>query len=148
MITDWVRESSVADLYCGGGTLGIEALSRGAKSVVFIDRDAQAIATIIDNLKQLDIYKTIEPRSQESYSVLRADIVALTETITSQYGAVIADPPYDQYTEKMIERLPKLVLDGGILVLSHPNEPPELDKMELMKTRKYAAAHISVYVKK
>ena len=140
MIGEYVDGNYVMDLYCGGGTLGIEALSRGAVFALFIDKSGKAVATTNENLKRLGLYGL-------GGGALQADITIIARTATDRYGIVIADPPYDQYEEKMVKYLPRLVLDKGILVLSHPGEAPELKGLTLLKTHRYAAAHISVYIK-
>ena len=140
MIQNRVEGNYVMDLYAGGGTLGIEALSRGAVFAIFLDKSARAIATVNENLRQLGLYGI-------RGGALQADITKIARTATDRYGIVIADPPYDKYEEKMVKYLSRLVLDGGILVLSHPGEPPELRGMTLLKNHTYAAASISVYVK-
>ena len=140
MIGDRVVGNYVMDLYCGGGTLGIEALSRGATFVLFIDKSDRAVATTNTNLMLLGLYGL-------RGGAIQGDLTIVTRTATDRYGVVIADPPYDKYNEKMVKYLPRLVLNGGILVLSHPGEPPELRGVRLDKTRKYAGATISIYIK-
>ena len=140
MIADRIPGNYVMDLYSGGGTLAIEALSRGAVFALGIDKSEVAVRTMNENLKMLDLYGT-------RGSAIKADITIVARTATDRYGVVIADPPYDEFDEKLYKYLPRLVLDGGVLVLSHPGEPPELKGVKLLKTRQYAGAHLSVYVK-
>ena len=151
MISDRIPGNYVMDLYCGGGTLGIEALSRGANFVMFIDNNWEALEVAHDNLEKLGLWGygglTGDPSDIGTGRTLQADIPLVMRTATDRYGVVIADPPYDDYNEKMVKYLPRVVLDGGILVLSHPGEPPELTGVRLVKTRQYARAHISIYAK-
>lgn len=141
MIQDYVDGNFVMDLYCGGGTLGIEALSRGAVFALFIDKSQKAVDTVNENMMKLGMYGF-------KGGAIQGDITMIARTATDRYGVVIADPPYDKYEEKMVKYLPRLVLDGGILVLSHPGEAPEFKELELIQTKQYAAAHISIYKKK
>ncbi|MBQ3413490.1 RsmD family RNA methyltransferase [Candidatus Saccharibacteria bacterium] len=140
MIADRIFGNYVMDLYCGGGTLGIEALSRGAVFTLMIDKSSRAVATANANLMDLGLYGF-------RGGAIQGDLTVIARTATDRYGVVIADPPYDEYNEKMVKYLPRLVLDGGALVLSHPGEPPELKGVRLDKSRKYAGATISIYVK-
>ena len=140
MIFDKIANGRVADLYCGGGTLGIEALSRGANSALFVDNSPRAIEVANENLTKLGIQA---PRGE----AVVADSVTVAQATADQYGVVIADPPYDKYSDKMVKCLPKLMLSGGILVLSHPGEAPELPGLILEKARSYARANISIYRK-
>lgn len=140
MIFDKITSGRVADLYCGGGTLGIEALSRGADFVLFIDKDALATSVVKENLEKLGV---CDGHSR----VIRADIASVVQDITGGYDVVIADPPYDKYSEEMVEFLPSFMSEDGILVLSHPGVAPEVDGLTLEKTRSYAGANISIYRK-
>ena len=144
ILGDRVLGNFVMDLYCGGGTLLIEALSRGARFGIGIDISHDATKVADDNLKRLDLYGV----GFGCGATMQGDITKIARTATDRYGIVIADPPYDKFSEKMVKYLPRLVLDGGILVLSHPtDEPPKLKGINLVDTRKYAGAHLSFYVK-
>ena len=77
--------ATVADLYAGSGALGIEALSRGAASCIFVERDRAALAALRANLKTLGI----EDRAR----VAGSDVLAYAPGITSVDIALI-DPPY------------------------------------------------------
>lgn len=82
---DLVRDAVVADLYAGSGGMGIEALSRGAAEVVFVERDRVALRTLRDNLAALDL----TDRAQ----VVQGDVLARASGIAADL--VLADPPYD-----------------------------------------------------
>lgn len=137
IIMDRIQGKRVVDLYCGGGTLAIEALSRGAKSVIGVDTDKEALNVMKDNLKELGVQG----------EVLRSNVAKFIEETKEQFDLVMADPPYDKYADEMVKNLGNLVSDGGILVLSHPNKSPEIEGMKLEDSRKYAGAHLSFYVK-
>ena len=141
MIAKYLPGAFILDAFAGSGALGIEALSRGANFVLFIEKDYRASKMINDNLQDLGIDKA-------KVTVLKEDVYRVMENITDKFTVVLADPPYDKYDEQRIKLLARAVADqGGILVLSHPGEPPALPGLELQKTHKYAAAHLSVYVK-
>ncbi|MBO7657657.1 RsmD family RNA methyltransferase [Candidatus Saccharibacteria bacterium] len=144
MISNYIPGATVLDLYCGGGTLGIEAISRGAAADFAIDIDRHAVLTAAANMVELGIFEI-------SASALQGDAVEIalkpSEGATRHFDIVFADPPYDLYREEMAKGLPNLVKKGGILVLSHPGDAPVLQGMELIKTRAYAKAHISIYSK-
>lgn len=140
MLAGEIQDKRVADLFCGGGTLGIEALSRGADFTWFVDKSERATTAVRQNLADLGV-------NEAASGVLRADVAAAVRSATERYDVVIADPPYDKYSEDMLRELPNIVTDGGMVVVSHPGEAPELPEMELLKTRKYAGASISIYRK-
>jgi 16S rRNA (guanine966-N2)-methyltransferase len=82
---DLVRDAIVADLFAGSGALGIEALSRGAAEVIFVERDRTALRTLRDNLGSLGL----DARSR----VVQGDVLVASGSITADL--VLADPPYD-----------------------------------------------------
>ncbi|MBR3236240.1 RsmD family RNA methyltransferase [Candidatus Saccharibacteria bacterium] len=141
MIFDCVNDSQVLDLFCGGGTLGIEALSRGAKSVTFVDNSGKVMAVVKKNCLDLEI-------NSEKWKTVVLDANSFAMASKNQYDLVLADPPYDTYTPEMVENLPKLVKQGGTLVLSHPGAAPDFSEMQLLKARKYANANLSIYIKR
>lgn len=124
---------SVLDVFAGSGALGIEAISRGAMRVVFVEKNAAAARIIHENLAELGA----------SGEVITGDISNVI--LAEKFDIVIADPPYDNFEIAKISPLIKVLNDGGVLVLSHPNEAPVIDGLRLEKTRKYAAAHLSFY---
>ena len=135
MISEYLPGAKVLDAYAGSGALGFEALSRGAKEVLFIDSSAPAKKCILDNMRLLDV---------------QADVILekLSQFQNNEkFDVVLADPPYDSFKLEEIEYLTGFIKDGGVLALSHPSEAPLLSQMTLEKSRKYAGATISIYVK-
>ena len=135
MIVEYLPGANLLDAFAGSGALGIEAISRGAKEVTFIEKDPKACRTIRENLEELDI---------------KGEIFAgkVLDFKTSElYDLIITDPPYDKFEVESIEYLTSFLKPGGILVLSHPRESVGIDGVKLLKTKRYAAAHLSVYVK-
>lgn len=128
----------ILDCYCGSGALGLEALSRGASSAVFVDKDTR---TVIANIKTLGL----ESRSE----VVKCD----ASTFTSGSGAfdiILLDPPYDDFHPEDFEHLADFLKPGGRLVLSHPGEvdPGTIFKgLTHQKTKKFARCHLSFYTK-
>lgn len=78
----------VLDLYCGAGSLGIEAVSRGAASVTFVERDPVALQFLRENLQKLKIdCATVVPAAAET-------LLARPPQPNSAYGLIFLDPPY------------------------------------------------------
>ncbi len=127
----------VLDAYAGSGALGIEALSRGAEKVVFVEKSPKVARVIIANLQG------IGEISADGYQVICKDVKNLN--LTEKFDLIIADPPYDNFDTQSVANLIGFLKNDGILVLSHPNEALEIEGLELTKTRKYARAHISIY---
>ncbi|MDO4507908.1 MAG: RsmD family RNA methyltransferase [Candidatus Saccharibacteria bacterium] len=137
MISGYLMRAEVLDAYAGSGALGIEALSRGARHAIFIEKAERATEVIRENLGRLGLLEDSE--------IFKGSVAGF-ET-SRRFDVVIADPPYDNFEILEALELAKLVKDEGVFVLSHPGEAPEVEGFVLKKTNSYAKAHISVYVK-
>ncbi len=134
----------VLDLFAGSGALGIEALSRGAASVVFVDEDRQSIVAIEKNLVKTKLQSRV--RAQDAFEFLKRWPVA------EKFDIVFADPPYEKskageaFTEKLLtnEDLAQLIGPDGVFVLEkRPDEnlsEPEL--WEIIRRKKYGATEV------
>lgn len=121
------------DLFAGCGALGIEALSRGASSAVFVERDRRAVAALRRNLRELDLI--------ESTRVIERDVgrVLAREELGGPFDLVLADPPYDgAWASDLVSKTPVagLLSADGVLVVERsrrtepPSEPPELIRID------------------
>ena len=102
----------VLDLFGGTGQLGIEALSRGAKSAVFVDAREDACKLIRENLKRT--------RLQENARVVRSDYLSRCR---EQYDIIFLDPPYAEvFLENSLNRITEIDIlhSGGIIVAERP----------------------------
>jgi 16S rRNA (guanine966-N2)-methyltransferase len=133
-----VEGASVLDLYAGSGALGLEALSRGAPHVVFVERDADAVRAIERNLDRLRLRAT----------VLRADAITVLASESRKYDLVLVDPPYDMYADiepKLARHLPSLLAEDGVVVVeTDARTKPELPLAE-RTSRKYGSVRVTVY---
>ena len=131
---DVIEGARVLDLYAGSGALGIEALSRGAESVVFVDNDPAAVAAVRANLSVLG------PASARAV-VLRADAVQYLAG-APEVDLVLADPPYsfdgwEQLLDALVGRANLLVAETG-----QAWEPgPE---WETVKVKRYGGTLVTV----
>ncbi len=138
MISSNLAGARVLDAYAGSGALGIEALSRGAKSCDFVERSGEAAKIIKQNLLKLDILPG-------NYTIYKQKV---TDFESSElYDVIIADPPYDDFKVDEIEHLVQFLNKNGVLVLSHPDAINSINGLELLRTRQYARAHISIFTK-
>ena len=126
MLTPYLEGAKVLDHFAGSGALGLEALSRGAASVAFVENNPKARQIIKTNSKTLD-----------------NDVDFTTD---KDYDIIISDPPYDNY---QVPDYASLLKAGGILALSHPGDfdPKTIAGLTLLKTNHYAACHISLFTK-
>ncbi len=135
MIAEFLPGARVLDAFAGSGALGIEAISRGAAEVVFIEKSPKIASTIKQNLANLGL----------NAKIITEDVLSFNDN--QKFDIVLADPPYDNFKSNLIEKITDNVASGGIMVLSHPNKAPDLSGMKLIKTNQYARAHLSLYVK-
>ena len=136
MIADFLLGMEVLDAYAGTGALGIEALSRGAKNATFIEKNAKIYRNLTENLQKLGL--------ADNKPILGD---AKKYTFDQEFGLIIADPPYDNFEIEGPTHLTNYLKNGGIFVLSHPGSAPVIAGLNLLKTRKYAKANISIYQK-
>jgi 16S rRNA (guanine966-N2)-methyltransferase len=139
-----VQGARVLDLFAGSGALGIEALSRGAERVVFVERDGLAGRVLAENLAALGIGpQDAELRRSEAAEALRS-ARASKET----YDLVFIDPPYGQAREWAAEleaQLPQLLEPGARVVLeSDRREPLELE-MGVERQKRYGDTSITIH---
>lgn len=118
----------VLDLYAGSGALGLEALSRGAGSVLFVDSDRRAAEAIARNVATVGLPGATVRRGAVS-AVLAAG--ALAAGASQPVDLVLADPPYDVATAEILVVLDALVTGGwvepgSIVVIERPFSAPEV----------------------
>ena len=134
----------VLDLFAGSGALGIEALSRGAASVLFVDEDRQSTAMIEKNLAKTKLVGRV--RQQEVFEFLKRHPQG------EQFEIVFADPPYEKaksgerFSEKLLanEALPQLLQPDGIFVLEkRPAERLSETKLwDVVRAKTYGATEV------
>jgi 16S rRNA (guanine(966)-N(2))-methyltransferase RsmD len=132
-----LRGVRALDLYAGSGALGIEALSRGAAHVVFVERAADAITTLRRNLAQLGLCD----RSR----VLRLDARSAIRQLGrrgERYGLILMDPPYasgEAETAAIAVLEARILSNDGELVVesSRHHRPGQLAGLERLDERRY-----------
>lgn len=135
--------AKVLDLFAGSGNLGFEALSRGAKEVVFVDESNDALDIVEENAESLDCLKNCQ--------IMHDDAVTFLKRTDDQFDLIFADPPY--VYEKTIE-IPRMVIErkilktGGYLIIEHTKhtkfEGSQLYKMSVQK--EFGSTRVSFFV--
>ncbi|MGV8050571.1 MAG: 16S rRNA (guanine(966)-N(2))-methyltransferase RsmD [Anaerolineaceae bacterium] len=124
ILGDEIRDAKILDLFGGTGAVGIEALSRGAASVVFLDKSGQAVKTIQQNLESTHLSNFAK--------VIRTDAFGYLSTRTDQVFDLIyiAPPQYKQMWQKamkLVDEQPSLLAnEGQIIVQINPLEWVEI----------------------
>ena len=100
MLSPYLNEEMVVlDAFCGTGSLGIEALSRGVKCVTFVDQHPQSISITKQNLKLLNI-------PHQAYNIVNADSLNYLRQDLHQYDLILLDPPF---TKKIADKIMTLL---------------------------------------
>ena len=141
IVAPWVEGARVLDLYAGSGAMGLEALSRGAQAVVFVEADADAVRAIERNLDRLRL---------TSATVVRLGVttgLAQEAAAGRKYDLVLADPPYAMTDYDTLARyLPRVLAEDGLLVLeSAAKTEPELPGLAVRTTRRYGSTRVTVF---
>jgi 16S rRNA (guanine966-N2)-methyltransferase len=141
IVAPWVEDARVLDLYAGSGAMGLEALSRGAAAVVFVESDEDAVRAIERNLDKLRL---------TGARVVRADAatgLAQEATAGRKYDLVLADPPYAMTDYDALARyLPRVLAEDGLLVFeSSARIQPELSGLAVRTARKYGSTRVTVF---
>ena len=143
-LVDLIPGARVLDLFAGSGALGIEALSRGAASALFVEQDRQSTAAIENNLAKTRLAGRV--RRQNVFDFL------CQFSSPERFDVIFADPPYEQtrsgehFTDKLLndEKLPQLLAADGIFVLEkRPSEPvPHANLWRVTRRKTYGATEV------
>lgn len=136
IVQDKVEGAVFLDLFAGSGALGMEALSRGAKKAVFVEKDFLAIKTLRENLKALQLTPFA--------TVLAGDVFLLSKHLKgTSFDLIYIDPPYAQGLQEkalvLIDRLDLLDEKGILFIEETSHEPldiPLLNTLTFKRKRK------------
>lgn len=135
----------VLDLFGGTGQLGIEALSRGAKSAVFVDAGEPACRLIRENLKRTKL--------EADGKVVRSDYLSYLNHCREQFDIIFLDPPYAEvFLENSLKRIAEIDIlqSNGIIVAERPlgkDLPWEMEGFTRSKDYKYGNTLLTIYRK-
>ena len=137
--------AKVLDLFGGTGQLGIEALSRGAKSAVFVDAGDKACKLIRENLHRC--------KMDNNAQIIRADYLQYLQTCRDKFGLIFLDPPYAEvFLENALKKITEIDIleSGGIIVAERPvgkDLPWDFTGYSRSKDYKYGNTLLTLYRK-
>ncbi|MFZ2544607.1 MAG: 16S rRNA (guanine(966)-N(2))-methyltransferase RsmD [Candidatus Saccharimonadales bacterium] len=137
---DAVKGATVLDAFAGTGAIGIEAISRGAESAVFIERDRIAQKVIDENIKLLGI--------DDRAKIVKAPVASWIDTYDGDFFDIIfADPPYHDVQFSTVTKLMGLLKPSALMVLSHPgrDECPTKTGVVVVDNRSYGDATLTLF---
>jgi 16S rRNA (guanine(966)-N(2))-methyltransferase RsmD len=138
-----IQDKTFVDLYAGKGFVGIEALKRGAKEVIFVERDPVLYIFIKNSL----IKKKLSDRAK----VYKLDAVHFLEDSSKKYDIIFADPPYESgEIERIFKVFEKknLLNQEGILILQHHKKESlkeNLKDLRINKCYRYGDTFLTIY---
>lgn len=137
-----IEDAEVLDLFAGSGAVGIEAVSRGAKSAVFVESIYKPVAVIKQNLKSLEL----------EAQVLNADYREACRILSAngrQFDLIFADPPYEKVTPQEVAETVlqyNLLRSKGLFIIEHKSGMSiSSDSIVLLKKRKFGQTEVSFY---
>ena len=133
-----VSGARVLDLYAGSGALGIEALSRGAESALFVERDQQALAALRRNLEAVGA----------DADVRRQDVSRFLARPEGTFDLVFCDPPYDDASgvaTALADALPEIARENARIVTESDKRNPLVLPAPLLVERAYVDTRIAIH---
>jgi 16S rRNA (guanine966-N2)-methyltransferase len=135
-----VDDAIVLDLFAGSGAMGLEALSRGAARVTFVESDRDARRAIDANLDKLRL---------TGARVLAQDVRRFLPVDQQAYDLILVDPPYDMVESlamPLSTQLPRLLAPQGLVVYeTSSRQEPELDGLALRTSRRYGNVRLTLF---
>jgi len=137
-----VVEARILDLFAGTGSLGLEALSRGAASVTFIEKNKKSIKVINENIQLCGF---------SDRAVLRnLDVYIFLQQTDDKFDLVLMDPPYNKgLAIRAIEIILKkaLLVKEGMIVVEHSSieNPGDFPQLKVIRNRTYGDTGITIY---
>lgn len=130
-------DATVLDLFAGSGALGIEALSRGAAHVTFVEQAPRALSVLRSNLADLDA-------DPSTYELLRADAIRYAGSLAAgSYAITLADPPYEQgFATALAQRFAEVPF-SRLLCIEH--SPSELLPGNPLRERRYGDSALTFF---
>ena len=148
-INEFIEGSKCLDLFAGSGALGIEALSRGAGSCIFVDVGKESCSAILSNLKKTRL---------EQGFVKRRRVKSYVQSCRDSFDVIFADPPYEfSESKNNIEKLfysnafYDILRIGGIFILETRSSLSTLkstEELNLKDVRQYGDTKLNLFIRK
>ena len=141
ILSQSIYGSSFLDLFSGTGAIGLEALSRGAKTVVLNDMSRESVKIIKQNVEKLGVADRV--------NVVNRDAILFLETTGDKFDFVYIDPPYKtELGKRAVEKVERVLNDDGVAIFE--DEKPcdfTVDGLIVSDRRKYGRVHLTFFRK-
>lgn len=135
-----IEGRSFLDMFAGSGQIGLEALSRGAESAVFVDSSKRSVGVIETNMENSGL---------AGGKVVCADSVMYVKRTPEKFDVAFLDPPYSTgVLEKALEAVTGAMNEGGVIICEHPSEeklPEEVNEFRKVKDYRYGRIMLTSY---
>lgn len=135
----WENEQ-VCDLYAGSGGLGLEALSRGADQVTFVERSKTSLAALERNIDALGVSDMVR--------ILRMPVERYLRQRASRFSLLFADPPYaDAFLPQLIAHIAPVLAFEGLAVIEHAGDRmlEATETLDLIDRREYGTTAVTFF---
>lgn len=140
-----IVNKKLLDLFAGSGNIGIEALSRGAGEVCFVDNDRRSVRLIRENLKRCNI--------EEGFEIFLRDAIDFIRFQKEKFDMIFLDPPYaSDLGERALEEISKagIIEDDGLVILEHFHKKEinrEYHLLKLQREKRLGDTCLSFFIK-
>jgi len=139
VINQDIYDAKFLDLFAGTGSIGIEAISRGANSAILVDMDRESIRLINENTKKMN----------EKITIIRSDVNRFINSTSTKFDYIFMDPPYDIEIDSLKEIVgniyeQKILSEHGILIIELKSKKElEFDNFDTFKFKRYGISGFS-----
>lgn len=134
-----LNQVDVLDLFCGTGALGLEAMSRGAGSLIGIDNNTKTLAVALQNAQSLDPEMNARFLQADAYQWIKSQN-------KGGFQLILADPPYEHSDlERLVNASVDLLSPEGLFVLEHDRSKSFEGNAYLMVSRTYGKSAVSLF---
>ena len=151
ILRPWLEGSDFLDLYAGSGSVGIEALSRGARFATFVDMNPNCLSIVRQNLSKLKLF--------DKAKLVRADITKDLSYAGGPFDLIFMGPPYHDerwtalsLTQPTLQEIVRtnLLKDGGIVIGQHHTKEPAVDlpEWDMFREESYGDTKLSFFRRK
>ncbi|MFS1664430.1 16S rRNA (guanine(966)-N(2))-methyltransferase RsmD [Streptococcus sp. zg-JUN1979] len=145
MIGPYFEEGRVLDLFSGSGSLAIEAISRGMREAVLVERDRKAQAIILENIAMT--------KANECFHLMKMDANRALDQLQGTFDLVFLDPPYAK--EEIVKHIHQLeersLLARDVMIVCETDKavdlPEEIAAFGIWKQKVYGISKVTVYVR-